>query len=303
VVVAIAGIGVRGLNLGVEFTGGRLLEYSTTTQISVNDARQAVSDAGFPRAVVQRSGGGNVSVRTGQLDDAEAQRIKKSLEGLGGDVEVERDELIGPSLGDELRTKALIALAVALAAQLLYLAIRFRWTFGVGAVLAMFQDVVIVIGAFAWLGKPVDGVFLAALLTIIGYSVNDSVVVFDRIREVWRNTRYKKGGPTFPEVANSAVLRTVPRTVNTGMGALFILTALAVLGGDSLTDFALALLVGIVAGTFSTVFTATPLVVALAQRGGGTPLAHRPQAQRKGSTRRRRPTNARGDRSDSGAVL
>ena len=129
---------------------------------------------------------------------------------------------------------------------------------------------------FAWLGKPIDGVFLAALLTVIGYSVNDSVVVFDRIRERLR------APPRAPlaEVANDACLQTVPRTVNTGLGALFILAALAVLGGDTLTDFALALLVGIVVGTWSSVFTATPLLVAFEQRFGSQPAtAPRPQAR------------------------
>jgi SecD/SecF fusion protein len=115
---------------------------------------------------------------------------------------------------------------------------------------------------FAWLGKPLDGVFLAALLTVIGYSVNDSVVVFDRVREL---TATERGGP-FVRIANSAILSTLPRTVNTGIGALFILVALVVLGGDTLTDFALALLIGIVVGTYSSVFTATPLAVALQGR-------------------------------------
>ncbi|MFD0852433.1 protein translocase subunit SecF, partial [Actinomadura adrarensis] len=186
--------------------------------------------------------------------------IRESLaEHGGGQVTKERDELIGPSLGQELRTKALIALGVALLVQLAYLAIRFRWTFGVGSVLAMFHDVMIVIGVFAWLGKPIDGVFLAALLTVIGYSVNDSVVVFDRIRELW-GARPKD---RFADVANDGAIQTVPRTVNTGMGALFILAALAFLGGDSLTDFAIALLIGIVVGTYSSVFTATPIAVVL----------------------------------------
>src|SRR6185437_6607109 len=117
--------------------------------------------------------------------------------------------------------------------------------------------VVILLGLFAWLGKPIDGVFLAALLTVIGYSVNDSVVVFDRVRELLG----RRGSEPLATVANDACLQTVPRTVNTGMGALFILAALTLLGGDSLTDFALALLVGILLGTWSSVFTATPLAI------------------------------------------
>ncbi|MEU5878555.1 protein translocase subunit SecD [Spirillospora sp. NPDC047279] len=260
VAVALTGVFAKGLNWGVEFTGGRLVEYSTSRTLDIDTARSAVADAGFPRAVVQTSGEDDISVRTENLSNAEVTEIQRALaEKGGGDVTKQRDELIGPSLGEELRTKALIALGVALLVQLAYLAIRFRWSFGAGAVLAMFHDVIIVVGVFAWLGKPVDGVFLAALLTVVGYSVNDSVVVFDRIRELWGDQ--PKG--RFADIANRGALQTVPRTVNTGMGAVFILAALAFLGGDSLTDFALALLVGIGVGTFSSVFTATPLAIVL----------------------------------------
>ena len=149
----------------------------------------------------------------------------------------------------------------------------------------MFHDVAILLGLFAWLGKPLDGVFLAALLTVIGYSVNDSVVVFDRIRERLRaRTREPLG-----TLANEACLQTVPRTINTGLGALFILAALFVLGGDTLTDFALALLVGIVVGTYSSVFVATPLLVAFEQRSGRRSV--RPPA-RSGAGGRGRPRGA-----------
>ena len=267
VVVSVAGIAVRGPNFGVEFTGGRLIEYSTSRSVDADLARDAVSGAGFPRAVVQSSEG-NISVRAGDLSNEEASRIESALEQrVGGDVRKQRDELIGPSLGDELRNKALLALAVALAVQLTYLAIRFRWTFALAVVLSMFQTVLIVVGAFAWLGKPIDGVFLAAVLTVIGYAVNDSVVVFDRIRERWGQERRKP----LAQVANAAILQTVPRTVNTGIGALFILAALAILGGDSLTDFAIALLLGIIVGTCSTVFTAAPLAIELEGRSKTPP--------------------------------
>ncbi|GAA3621453.1 protein translocase subunit SecD [Streptomyces chitinivorans] len=267
VVLAGSGIVARGLDFGVEFTGGRLIEYSTATPVDPEQARSALAEAGFPRAVVQTSGEGDLSVRTEELSNDEAAEVAETIEELGGETEKVRDELIGPSLGDELRRGALIALGVALAAQMLYLAVRFRWTFSVGAVLAMVHDVLILIGIFAWLGKPIDGVFLAALLTVIGYSVNDSVVVFDRVRELWAARREEP----FAGIANSAILQTVPRTVNTGMGALFILTALALLGGDTLTDFALALLIGIVVGTWSSMFTATPLAIELEARSSAPP--------------------------------
>lgn len=257
-VVLGAGMVVRGFEFGVDLTGGRLIEYSTSRPVNVDSVREAVASAGFPTAVVQESGDNEITVRAGELSDAQASEVESAIARLGGDTDVVRDERIGPSLGAELRNKALIALGVALLAQLAYLAIRFKWFFGAGAVLALLHDVVILVGIFAWLGKPIDGVFIAALLTVIGYSVNDSVVVFDRIRETWRGANRKT---PFPDIANAAVLQTIPRTVNTGIGAMFILAALAFLGGDSLTDFAVALLIGVLVGTYSTVFLATPLAV------------------------------------------
>ncbi len=265
-VVSVIGIVGRGLDLGVEFTGGRLLEFSTSSTLDPETAREAVSDAGYPTAVVQSStgtgGSENITVRSSELSNDEAFEIEEALGTVAEGVAKQRDELIGPSLGDELRNKALIAFGVAIAAQMLYLAWRFRWTFAASAVLSMSSVVLTVIGVFAWLGKPIDGVFLAAVLSIIGLAVNDTIVVFDRIRE---HTRENRGRP-LREVVNEAILNTVPRTVNTGLGAMFILAALAVLGGSSLTDFAIALVLGLAIGIVSTIFTASTLAVLLEER-------------------------------------
>ncbi len=261
--VALAGIVVNGLNLGVEFSGGRVMEFSTTQPVDVDEARDAVGEAGFETATVQQSDQANITVRTGEISNEEAETIRQALADVGGEAEEVRDEKISASFGQELREKAMIAFGIAFAAQLIYLAIRFKWTFGVSAVVAMAHDVLIVVGLFAWLQKPIDGIFLAAAMTIIGLSVNDTVVVFDRIRERWRGS---KPGELFTDMANKAAVETLPRTVNTGLGTMFILAALAILGGDSLRDFAIALLVGLVVGTYSSVFTATPLVTYLQQR-------------------------------------
>jgi SecD/SecF fusion protein len=283
----LAGLGLRGLNFGIEFTGGRLLEYTTPQQVDLNRLRAELAERGLARAVVQESGTGNVSVRTGQLSGQEARAVETAVEGLGGGAENVRDELVGPSIGNELRRKALIALFVALLVQLAYLAFRFRWTYGLAAVMAMFQDTLVLVGVFAWFGKQIDGVFLAALLTVIGYSINDSVVVFDRIREQ-RSMRPKE---SLERVANDACLQTIPRTINTGLGAVFILIALWLLGGQSLQDFALALLIGIVAGTYSSVFTAAPLSVMLDRlrpalsTPARRPPSRPPQPRRRSGTR------------------
>ncbi len=288
-VLAGTGIATQGLNLGVEFTGGRLAEFSTARQVDVEQARQAVGRAGFPTAVVQRAGQDDLSVRTARISDAEQERIRQSLAELAGGAERIRDETVGPTLGQELRQKALIALGVALAAQLLYLALRFRWTFSAATVLAMLQDVALVVGVFAWLGKPLDGVFLAATLTIIGVSVNDSIVTLDRVRELWAQHRQRP----LARVLNDAVLQTAPRTLNTGLGAMFILAALTMLGGSSLTDFGLALLLGLLVGTYSSAFTAAPIGLLLERRRTAPP----PMPKRAAAPA------AAGRRRESGAVI
>ncbi|WP_394345547.1 protein translocase subunit SecD [Actinorugispora endophytica] len=256
-IVAIIGVFVRPPNYGVEFTGGRVMDFTVSEPVSADQAREIVADAGFPEAVVQESGDSGISVRTGQISDAEATEIERSLADEGGDVVRSSDEKIGPSMGDELRNKALIALIGALVLQMGYLAWRFRWSFGLSTMVALAFDIVVVVGLFAWLGKPIDGVFLAAILSVIGFSVNDSVVVFDRVRDEWAHDTKSP----FSRIANTAVLHTLPRTVNSGIGGIFILATLAIFGGSSLTDFSIAMLVGLVSGMFSTVFVGTPLSI------------------------------------------
>lgn len=280
-VVALVGLFARGLTYGLEFTGGRLIEFETAAPVDLDEMRAELADAGLPRAVVQETGEGNVVVRAGQLSSEDEDAVTRAVERVAGSATELRDEFIGPSIGDELRRKAAIALALGLAAQLAYLAIRFRWTYGASAVVALFHDVMILLGVFAWLGKDIDGVFVAALLTVMGYSINDSVVVFDRIREQ-RALRPKE---SLAQVANDACLQTVPRTINTGLGALFILVALYLLGGETLTDFAFALIIGILIGTYSSVFTAAPAAITFEGLTGAdvpaTQQARHPQQVRK----------------------
>ena len=262
VAAAIAAPLVRDTNLGVEFTGGRVLEYEVTSgeAISVDEAREVIAGLDFPgsdTAVVQESGDSDLAVRTGDISDSEASGITDALDEATGGVEMVSDELIGPSMGEELRNRALIALGAALALQMAYLAWRFRWSFGVSTMLSLAFNLILVIGLFVWWGKPIDGVFLAALLSVIGFTVNDTVVVFDRVRDEWARDEKSK----FSEIANRAVLNTLPRTVNTSVGALIILGFLTFLGGSSLQDFSIAMLVGLSTGVVSTVFVAVPISI------------------------------------------
>jgi SecD/SecF fusion protein len=273
-VLAISGLFVSGVNLGLEFVGGRLLEFATDQPVDVEELRSTLTEQGLPRSLIQESGEGNLIVRIEQLDESEEQALVDAVETAGGSSTVVRDQFVGPTLGEELRNRALLALGIAVLVQLTYLAIRFRWTIALASVIAMVHDVAILIGLFAWLGKVFDGVFLASLLTVIGYSVNDSVVIFDRMRE---QIGLRPDDP-IEEIANDACLQTVPRTINTGLGALLILASLYVLGGDTLADFALALLIGILVGTYSSVFTASPIAISLEKRFPRPPPEPDPKA-------------------------
>ncbi len=227
-VLAVTGILARGLDLGVEFTGGRIVEYSTSRDVpSPRPARP--SRRRFPPGrrpdLVGTGERENITVRTGQISNDESVAIREALSREVGTVTQERDELIGPTLGSELRTKALVAFAIAVGAQMAYLAFRFRWTYAAAAVLSMAHVVLTVVGVFAWLGKPVDGVFLAAVLSIIGLAVNDTIV--------WSSTGSARG-PAGGRVRCGARSTTrscrrsrAPSTP--GLGAMLILATLAVL--------------------------------------------------------------------------
>jgi SecD/SecF fusion protein len=262
VVTAVTGLVVTNVSLGLEFVGGRLFEFSTERPVDIDTFRTDLAVGGLPRALIQQSGEGNLIVRTEQLGANEERFVLETVEAAGGESTVLRDQFVGPTLGEELRNRALMALGIAVVVQLAYLAIRFRWTMGVASVAAMVHDVAILIGLFAWMGKTFDGVFLASLLTVIGYSVNDSVIIFDRVREQLG----LRPDDSIEEITNDACLQTIPRTVNTGLGAMLILMTLFVLGGDTLSDFALALLIGIVVGSYSSIFTAAPISIVLEKR-------------------------------------
>lgn len=258
--LALAGVGVKGINYGIEFAGGRLIEYKTTTPVDVDVARDRVAGLGFEQAVVQRANESNTSIRLKEVTKEQEPKIDELMKELGGGTaERAQDTTIGPSFGKELKRNATIGLIVGIGLQLAYVAWRFRWTFGIGAVLAMIHDAVLVLGLFAWLGKPFDAIFLASLLTIVAFSVNDTVVVFDRIRE----QRRRRTGESFARVVSDACAQTFPRTINISLSALFILFALYFFGGVTLSDFALALICGVITGIYSSVMIASPIAVLL----------------------------------------
>lgn len=257
-----------GLRFGIDFTGGAVLGYRLQETVDREELRKIVSDQGVDIVSVSNAGS-EYTIKTKPIEQDKINQIKKSLTNKYGAVEEQRVESVGPTIGNELKVKALTALGVASLMIVLYIAFSFRkvpkpansFRFGVCAILALVHDVLLVIGVFAILGKfsgvEVDTLFVTALLTIIGFSVHDTIVVFDRIRE----NLLKNIGRNFIDVVNISVVQTLGRSLNTSLTVIFVLLALLLFGGESLRWFVVALLIGIISGTYSSIFNATALLV------------------------------------------
>ncbi len=294
----------HGLNLGVDFTGGVLLRYQLDLPLSgdraeeeqvISQVRGVLERDNLGNSQIQISGNNQIFIRIPQLEveEAGAEEQSRALEqklysDLGqllgekhGNVTIIGREKVGPIVGKQLRDKALVALILGSALILIFITIRYEFRFAVAAIIALIHDVLILIGAMAILQVELDSSFVAALLTVIGYSINDTVVIFDRIRE---NRRLRRGA-AFDEVVNASLLQTMSRSINTSVTTLFTLIALYGWGGTTIKGFALALIVGIATGAYSSVFTASPVLV----------LWHRRSAAREPSAAARpaRPTAAR----------
>jgi preprotein translocase subunit SecF len=249
---------VRGLNFGIDFTGGVVLEYSYAGNANLEATREALHAAGFPDVAVQNFGTSrDVLVRLppvpqGQKPDMVANRVTVAVQSVDAKAELRRTEVVGAQVGQELFVKGFQALAITLVLIMLYVWLRFEWKFGVGAVLAALHDPILIVGLFALTGLTFDLSVLAAILAVIGYSLNDTVVVFDRVRERFLSMR----GATPTQIMDVSVNETLSRTVITSGTTLLTVVALFLLGGETLRGFSAALIVGIVVGTYSSIFVA-----------------------------------------------
>jgi preprotein translocase subunit SecF len=256
---------MHGLNLGIDFTGGVVVEYNYSRSADLEATRQSLHQAGFPDVAVQSFGTDrDVLVRLppvpeGQKAQAITDRVTAAVKAVDGGAQLRRNEVVGAQVGQELVSKGLQALAITLVLIMLYVWMRFEWKFGVGAVLAALHDPILVLGVFAVTGMTFDLSVLAAILAVIGYSLNDTVVVFDRVRERFLSMR--KATPR--EIMDVAINETLSRTVITSGTTLLTVIALFVLGGETLRGFAAALIVGIVVGTYSSIFVAAGLALDL----------------------------------------
>ncbi|MCL9775958.1 protein translocase subunit SecF [Vibrio methylphosphonaticus] len=265
IAAALFTLSTKWLNWGLDFTGGTLIEVGFEQPANLEDVRSALDAEGFGDATVQNFGSSrDVMVRLRPRDGVQAEALGNQIlsaikEGTGESVEMRRIEFVGPNVGDELTEAGGLAILVSLICILIYVSIRFEWRLAAGAVMALAHDVIITLGIFSLLQIEVDLTIVAALLTVVGYSLNDTIVVFDRIRENFRKMR--KGES--PEIMNSSITQTLSRTLITSGTTLFVVIALFTQGGAMIHGFALALLLGITVGTYSSIYVASALALKL----------------------------------------
>jgi preprotein translocase subunit SecF len=263
VIISLASLATRGLEFGIDFTGGILLEVGYQQAANLEEIRGDLAAEGYPNAQVQRFGAENVVMvrlppQEGDVDQIRA-RLQATLHSDEAGVALRRVEFVSPQVGSELAERGALAMVFALMMIFLYVMIRFQWKFSAGAVAALAHDAIVTVGFFSIFGFPFDLTVVAAVLAVIGYSLNDTVVAFDRIRENFFTLR----GKTAEEAMNISVNEMLARTIITGLTTLLVLVALLVLGGESIAPFSIALIVGIIVGTYSSIYTASATALAL----------------------------------------
>ncbi len=264
IVIAIASLAFRGLQLGLDFTGGTLVEVAYPTEIELSPIRDKLHGGGFDDAIVQYFGNTQevlirVAPREGISNADISTELFELLKAENSTVENRRVEFVGPQVGEELTETGGIAMLAALVCILVYVALRFEYRFALGSVAALAHDVIIVLGMFALFGIEFDLTVLAAILAVIGYSLNDTIVVFDRIRENFRKIR--KGDAA--TVIDASLNQTLSRTLITSLTTILVLLSLFIFGGELIHGFATALLAGVVVGTYSSVYVASSVLVSM----------------------------------------
>ena len=250
----------KGLNYGLDFTGGTLIELTYEKPADVTLVRSELVKAGYHEAIVQSFGATtDLLVRMPGEDPQLGHQVAEALQKVGGDnpASVKRVEFVGPQVGEELRDQGGLGMLMALVGIMIYLAFRFQWKFGVGAIVSLIHDVVVTVGILAYFQITFDLTVLAAVLAIIGYSLNDTIVVFDRVRENFRVLRKA----TLIENINISTTQTLLRTMATSISTLLAIAALMIFGGDNLWGFSLALFIGVLAGTYSSIYIANVVLI------------------------------------------
>lgn len=254
----------KGFNLGIDFTGGTIINLQFDESVDINDVRTVMNDHGLGNSQIQMSGednnavkAQNVMIRTKDLSQSERQDVMSELKSKLGDYKVLREEKVGATIGRDLIMNAVWATLISWLLIIAYISFRFEFKFGLAAVLALVHDTLVVLGIFSLTQREIDSSFIAAILTIVGYSVTDTIVIFDRIRENLK-LHFRRGGDV-EELANRSIYQTLTRSIYTVTTVLVTAVALYIFGGDTTKDFAFALMIGFAFGSYSSIFTATPL--------------------------------------------
>ncbi|ACJ20219.1 protein translocase subunit SecF [Coxiella burnetii] len=255
-------LAVNGLNLGLDFTGGTQVEVNFTKPVDTNQIRKNLAEAGFPQAVVRVYDVRHISVRVAPHKELTQEELKEKLMSAMPGGHIGSLDYIGPQVGKQLMTNGILAVIVALIATMIYIALRFEMRFALSAAIALIHDPVLILGIFSFFHIEFNLIVLAAVLTVIGYSLNDTIVVYDRIRENFRKVR--RGTPT--EIVDLSINQTLSRTIMTSGLTLIVVLALFIFGGSTLRPFALALIIGIVIGTYSSIYVAGSLAVTFGLR-------------------------------------
>ena len=259
-IVSIISLGLQGLKLGIDFTGGTLIEVGYQQTADLQDIRTKLASANYTGTNVQYFGSDTeVLIQLEPQATSSAKLSSSIIQMLGDGVDMRRVEFVGPKVGEELTNDGGLALLYALIGILIYVAFRFEYRFALGSITALIHDVIITLGVFSILQIEFDLTVLAAILAVIGYSLNDTIVVFDRIRENFLSTRHTEPLP----IVNDALNQTLARTLMTSLTTLLVLLALFYLGGEVIHSFAGALIIGVVIGTYSSIFVASSMILAL----------------------------------------
>ena len=246
----------KGLNLGIDFTGGNVIQAEFETRPEINSVRQVISGVVAREAMIQNFGEKGIIIRTNEDTEESRQSVMKALQASYPDMKITGFEKVGPVVGGELRRQAIIGVTIALLAILVYITLRFQFRFAVVSVVPLVHDVIIALGFFSVTQMEISSSFIAAILTIVGYSLNNTIIILDRVRENW-GTLSREG---IVNLVNKSLNQTLGRTINTTLTTLFPVIALCVWGGPVLMAFSYAMLVGIIAGTWSSIFVATGLL-------------------------------------------
>jgi preprotein translocase subunit SecF len=253
------------MNFGIDFTGGTMVSLRFEQPITVHQVREVLTEHGLGQSIIQKSGKNDIYIRTEEIERDTRVKIVDKLRAKYGEVTLLEADTIGPVIGKELRTQALWALLLASLGIILYVSFRFEFRYAVAALLALYHDALITAGIIALFWRNIETPFIAAILTIMGYSINDTIVIFDRVRENVRKLGGKK--MKFAEIVNISIRETLARSINTVLTTVIVVLAVIFFGGETLKDFALVLLIGFVIGAYSSIFIASPIVAAWEARG------------------------------------